>query len=311
MAVLSQLRYPTSRRAKLISGLLALIFFFFVATAIVAGILLVHIVLPARSPTPLNVDLLLGHPSKVIFPVSGSGTREGIFFPGLRGASTVVLCHGYSSQRADILTMVAALQDHHYNVFLFDFSGHGITPGTTSFGYREVKELEAAIQALAQRDDVDPVRFGVWGTDMGGYVALYAAISDQRIRALAVASVYEAPADMVVLQVDRTGLQVLPFVVPLCKFGFRMLNYSHRKEPPLVSGLARLQGVPKLFIEVRDQPQLDNSTKRLFSRVPDPRQQQAENTSYLEMSDEERHAYENMIVTFFLQSLPTNAPGGR
>jgi len=311
MAVLSQLRYPTTRRAKLISGLLALILFFLIATAIVAGTLLTRIVWPARTPAQLNVDLLLGHPSKLTFTVPGSGTREGIFFPGLRGAPTIVLCHGYSSQRADILTMVTALQEHHYNVFLFDFSGHGITPGLTTFGYKEAGELRAAIQTLAQRDDVDPMRFGVWGTDLGGYAALHEAISDAHIRALAVASVYEAPVDMVVLQVDRTGLQELPLVVPLCKFGFRMLNYRYRKEPPLVSGLERLHGVPKLFIEVRDELQLYNSTMRLFNRAPDPRQQLAETDSYVEMSDEERRAYENAIVTFFLQNLPTSATASR
>jgi pimeloyl-ACP methyl ester carboxylesterase len=311
MAVLSQLRYPTTRRAKLISGLLALILFFFVATAIVAGTLLTRIVWPARTPAQLNVDLLLGHPSKVAFSVPGNGTREGIFFPGLRGAPTIVLCHGYSSQRADILTMVTTLQDHHYNVFLFDFSGHGITPGLTTFGYKEVGELRAAIEALSQRDDVDPMRFGVWGTDLGGYTALYEATSDTRVRALAVASVYEAPVDMVVLQVDRTGLQALPLVVPLCKFGFRMLNYRYRKEPRLVAGLSRLQGVPKLFIEVHDERQLYDSTTRLFKSAPDPRQQLVENASYLEMSDEERHTYENAIVTFFLQNLPTTATVSR
>jgi pimeloyl-ACP methyl ester carboxylesterase len=311
MAVLSQLRYPTTRRAKLISGLLALILFFFVATAIVAGTLLARIVYPARTPAQLNIDLLLGHPSKVTFSVPGNGSREGIFFPGLRGAPTVVLCHGYSSQRADILTMVTALQEHHYNAFLFDFSGHGITPGTTTFGYEEVGELHAAIEALAQRDDVDRMRFGVWGTDVGGYTALYEASSDARVRALAVASVYEAPVDMVILQVDRTGLQKLPLVVSLCKFGFRMLNYRYRKEPPLVAGLGHLQGVPKLFIEARDEPQLYNSTMRLFSRSPDPRQQLPENVGYLQMSDEERQAYENAIVTFFLQNLPTTATAAR
>jgi pimeloyl-ACP methyl ester carboxylesterase len=311
MAVLSQLRYPTTRRAKLISGLLALVLFFFVATAIVAGTLLVRIVWPTRTPAQLNVDLLLGHPSKLTFNVSGAGAREGIFFPGLRGAPTIVLCHGYSSQRADILTMVTALQEHHYNVFLFDFSGHGITPGLTSFGYKEVGELSAAIQALAQRDDVDQMRFGVWGADLGGYTALYQATSDARIRALVVASVYEAPMDMVVFQVDRSGLQRLPLVVPLCKLGFRMLNYRYRKEPPLVSKLDRLRGIPKLFVEVRDESQLYNSTMRLFNLAPDPRQQLVENASYLEMSDEERHEYENAIVTFFLQNLPASPAATR
>src|SRR5579863_7376432 len=64
---------------------------------------------------------LPGRPDEVTFEVpNGLGTREGWFFPGLRGAPTIILCHGYGSSRGELLTIVSTLQDHQFNVFVFD-----------------------------------------------------------------------------------------------------------------------------------------------------------------------------------------------
>jgi len=92
---------------------------------------------------------------------AGAGIPGGLVFPGLRGAPTILLCHGYESSRGELLTLVSALQDHQYNAFVFDFAAHGGNPGLTTLGYREADELRAAIETLAARSDVDPQRFGV------------------------------------------------------------------------------------------------------------------------------------------------------
>ncbi len=159
MAVLSELRYPTTRLAKVFSALLALLLFALISISTISGFLLYQILRPARNPASFDLSVMMGHPATFSFPVAGGAQREGWLFPGLRGAPTVVVCHGYLSQRADVLTLVTALQDHQFNVFLFDFSGHGTSLGLTSLGYRETDELHAAVQALSTRDDVDPAEF--------------------------------------------------------------------------------------------------------------------------------------------------------
>ena len=82
------------------------------------------------------------------------------------------MCHGYLSQRAEVLTLVSALQDHQFNVFRFRFHGAWDGAGSHDAGLSRDAELEAAIQALSTRDDVDPKRFGLWGVNLGGFVAL-------------------------------------------------------------------------------------------------------------------------------------------
>src|SRR5580700_12296710 len=102
MAVFSELRYPTTRLAKVFSSLLAIILFAFVAIAMISGFLLYQILRPARSPATFDLTVMMGHPSAVSFPIADGSSRDGWFFPGRRGAPTVIVCHGYLSQRADV-----------------------------------------------------------------------------------------------------------------------------------------------------------------------------------------------------------------
>jgi pimeloyl-ACP methyl ester carboxylesterase len=304
MAALPDLRYPLSRLAKVLSGLLALLMFGVVSICTVSGFLVYQILRPARNPATFDLSVMMGHPTTFSFPVADGTTREGWLFPGLRGAPVIVVCHGYLAQRADVLTLVTALQDHQFNVFLFDFSGHGTSPGHTTLGYQETSELRAAVEAISTRDDVDARRIGLWGVDMGGYAALEEAASDPRVVALAVDDVYDDPRTMLQIEIAKSGLTVLPEVSRVSDFAFRMWNYSFRNEPPVSTRMARIPGVPKLFIETDDRPALATETVKLFAKAPDPKLLQRERLSYRDMSDDDRKSYESQIVNFFLQNIP-------
>jgi len=303
MAIFAELRYPTTAFAKVASGILALILFLIVGAAVISGLELRQIIKPARNPATVDLNVTMGHPTTFTFPVDG-GQREGWFFPGFQGAPTIIVCHGYTSQKLDVLTLVTALQDQQYNVFVFDFAGHGANSSATTLGYRESEELRAAVNALAGRSDVDPRRFGIWGKDLGGYAALEVAEADTRVVAIAVDSVYDDPTDMVRLQVKQSGMGVLPLVSRLCVLGFRLVNYPYRQEPPVSAHLGRLQNTAKLFIQSEDQPLLAYSTFQIFQKSPEPRRQEIDRVSYSEMNEDDRKTYENMVSSFFLSALP-------
>jgi predicted alpha/beta-fold hydrolase len=159
---------------------LAVVFFAVLATMAIAGFLVYRIVKPQRTSSEINMASFPGRPETLDFEVPGLGKREGWFFPGLRGAPTVLLLHGYESSRGELLTLVSALQDHQYNVFVFDFAAHGANDGVTTLGYREADEVRAAVDLVAARIDVDPTRFGLWGYNLGAYAALREAEGDKR-----------------------------------------------------------------------------------------------------------------------------------
>jgi pimeloyl-ACP methyl ester carboxylesterase len=311
MSILYDLRYPTKLYAKLLTALLALVCFAVLATTVIAGFLVYRIVKPQRTSSEIDMESFPGKPDLVDFTVSGLGTRHGWFFPGLRGAPTIILCHGYGSSRGELLTLVSALQDHQYNVFVFDFAAHGGNAGITTFGFREADEARAAADTVAARNDVDPARLGLWGYNLGAYAALREAENDHRIRAIVLDSVYDLPEQMVKIGVERNGLGGFPLMVRSAEFSFTWLNYKYREDPPLSKKLNTLAGIPKLFIEASDDPELAGITRQMYLQAPEPRDQvMISHGNFVSMDDNDKRDYENRVVSFFLLKLPaTVAPG--
>ena len=305
MSYFSQIRYPTAWYGKIVIAVLALIFFVFLGTAAISAYAVYRIITPEQSHSDINLQNFPGHPEKLPYSVAGEGQRDGWFFPGLKTAPSIILCPGYQSSRGELLTLASALQDHQYNVMLIDFSGQGSSGGQSTLGFKEVGELRAAMDAAANRGDVDAEHFGIWGANIGAYVALSGAASDHRVRAVAVESPYDHPKDMLGLQVNRMGLGSLPLVTKMAQMGFGWLNPIYRNVPPLKVRVQKLSGVAQLYMVSADDPVLANSTRDLFQISPPPHElADLAHGNYAGMMDEEKHAYENRIVSFFLVNLP-------
>jgi pimeloyl-ACP methyl ester carboxylesterase len=87
----------------------------------------------------------------------------------------IVLCHGFGGNK-NIRDFVALAQDlsQLFTVYTFDFRGHGLSPGCSTFGYLEVYDLKAMAD-LARSDGNR--RLAAIGFSMGGVVAMrYAAL---------------------------------------------------------------------------------------------------------------------------------------
>jgi hypothetical protein len=215
------------------------------------------------------------------------------------------LCHGYGSSRGELLTLVAALQDHQYNVFVFDFAAHGANSGITSFGYHESDEVRAAIDELAKRNDVDPEHFGLWGYNLGAYAALRDAENDKRVRALILDSVYDSPEEMVKIGVEKEGLSGIPLMARSAEVSFGWINHRYSSDKGLTWKLGTLAGVPKLFIEAADDPELAGITQKMFKNAPEPKEQVTiPHGNFVNMEDADKRAYENRVVSYFLLRLP-------
>jgi pimeloyl-ACP methyl ester carboxylesterase len=204
------------------------------------------------------------------------------------------------------------LQDHQYNVFIFDFAAHGANGGISTLGYREVEEVRAAVDLLAARPDLDATRFGMWGYNLGAYAALREAEYDKRIRALVMDSVYDQPAQMVKVGVERNGLGGFPLMVRSAQFSFEYLNYAHRDDPPVSGKLLALAGVPTLYIQALDDPELAETTRQMFLKAPEPREQVIiPHGNFVGLNDDDKRTYENRVVSFFLVRLPAVGRAGR
>jgi uncharacterized protein len=307
MNILYEFRHPTRWYSKLVAAILALTFFTLLAAAIIAGYMVYRVVVPVSADTAIDLTNFPGHPEEIKYSLPGGEARTGWFFPGLTSAPTVVLCPGYQISRGESLPLAAAIQDHGYNVFLFDIEGSGSKQFST-LGFSETGELRAAMAVVSRRDDLDRSRFGLWGIDLGGYVALAVAESDPRVKALAVESVYDHPQDMAAILIDRQGVASLPLLGSFARKGFYWLHYPQRQTPPISANLDRLAGVAKLFLTSAAEPALTQSTQQIFRQAPDPKEiVELLHGQYSGLVDEEKRSYENRLVSFFLTNLPLDA----
>ena len=303
MGIASEIKHPSTWHAQFAIALVALAIFAFLLTVAVSGFLVYRMVNPVHSRTDVNLQNFPGHPEKLAF-TAGGAQRDGWFFPGRKNAPSVVLCPGYESSRGELLTLASALQDQQYNVLIVDFSGQGSNGGRSTLGFEEVGELKAAMDAVARRGDVDIDHFGLWGANMGAYVALAEASNDKRVHAIVADSPYAHPNDMVALQVSRSGLASVPLVTKMSQTIFDWMNGPYRKTPSLTAQIGKLSGVAQLYLDSPEDPKLAASTAALFRISPPPHElADLAHGNYAGMADQEKHDYENRIVSFFLLNL--------
>ena len=134
-------------------------------------------------------------------------TLSGWYIPSTNRAA-VVLLHGASSTRSNVLNHAAVLAHHGYGVLLFDARGHGRSGGRAmDFGWYGDKDVAAAVGYLRGRPDVDRERIGAVGMSMGGEEVIGAMAGDPRIKvAVAEGATNRAFADKAWLS-DEYGLR--------------------------------------------------------------------------------------------------------
>jgi len=116
---------------------------------------------------------------------AADGTRLSGWFAPSTGGPVVILLHGASSTRADVMPEAAVLAEAGYAVFAFDARGHGRSDGRAmELGWGGDADVSSAIDVLVDRFGADPGRVALYGASMGGEVALGAAARDERIAAV-------------------------------------------------------------------------------------------------------------------------------
>ena len=82
----------------------------------------------------------------------------------------VLICNGNAGDRSHRLDLGLALAERGYAILLFDYRGYAGNPGSPSeTGLRA--DARAAVEALAERAEVDPARIAYFGESLGAAVA--------------------------------------------------------------------------------------------------------------------------------------------
>lgn len=200
------------------------------------------LVTPGRRHDPARPEVEPG-PWEPIATQAADGTRlAGALrqVPGTDGR-TVLLLHGFGEDRAALFDRAQALAERGLNVALLDSRGRGASGGfCCSFGGREADDLRAWVNCLTDR--LGPTAWlAAWGRSMGAAVALRAATTEPRLRALILEACYDdlTPTVAAWLALARLPRWLAP---PMLARAGRIAGVSLTRPRPL--DLAPLARVP-------------------------------------------------------------------
>lgn len=108
----------------------------------------------------------------------------GWYIPG-KNYKTVILMHGASSSKSNLLDHAKFLSDAGYNTFLLDAHGHGDSGGRNmEYGWNSANDVTTVINWLQKQPELKKNSIGLLGLSMGAEGALSTAASDKRVKAV-------------------------------------------------------------------------------------------------------------------------------
>jgi len=157
-----------------------------------AALLALYVVMPftggmmtTHAPRWEIQESSLGIPHEEV-RIDASGGREltAWYVPSRNGAALLV-GHGSGGSRERVLEEIRMLARHGYGVLAFDLFGNGESSGhSNGLGDNAQPAVDAALDWLSSRSDVDPDRIGAFGSSLGGEVLLEATAREPRLRAV-------------------------------------------------------------------------------------------------------------------------------
>src|SRR5579863_2682604 len=257
---------------RIVFGALTLVLAVLCVLAGVAGFFTFRIVTQNNQTESVNPTTFIDPNYEALtFSNPTSGEHEGWLLRGLKGAPVIILCPGYNSNRADLLSLGVVLQENHFNVYAFNFNGPGTRGTFSNLGIDQAQDVKSAIDALTKHAGINPHRAGLFGSTTGGYAALLAAQDSTVVKALAVDSVYDKPVQLFDAQLDDLMGGPSTLFRSLADREFQLLNWR-TKIPPVRANLSKLANIPKLFISGQETPTLASLTEDLYNAAPDPKQ---------------------------------------
>jgi pimeloyl-ACP methyl ester carboxylesterase len=165
--------------------------------------------------------------------------------PGPSGP-TVVLVHGWSSNKSDLLDRAAILHGQ-YNLLMLDLRNHGQSEASdTTHGVREAGDLRAMLDWLAETKA--PESIVTLGVSMGGATALVEAAADERIDGVIIESTHATLANAVQARLEGGGY---PLSIPgnwAALLGALMRTGVDMSSADPMQAVARLDQRPILII---------------------------------------------------------------
>jgi fermentation-respiration switch protein FrsA (DUF1100 family) len=222
-----------------------------------------------------------------------------------KSRGTIIYLHGVGDCKIAGVTFARSLYDKGFNIFLYDSREHGESEGYyCTYGFYEKHDVSAVISYLQSRTDVKIGKIGVFGTSMGGAVAILAAAIDHRIAAVISEGTYTTLRVVFVDYQKRIIKLPWHFLRNIALVQSQKLaNFKARLVAP-VEDIKRVH-VPILIVHGKNDSFIKSDySKLLYDAANEPKYllliEGADHNNVWEIGDE---VYENSVTSFFEKHL--------
>jgi len=183
---------------------------------------------PGKWPVEFTPESFKLKYESVTFESSDGLNLKAWFIPSDKSNNTIIVMHGYPTNKADVLPFSMFLLKK-FNVFLFDFRSFGESEGSyTTVGFKEVNDLDGAVNYLENRKDVKNI--GALGFSLGGSVAIMNKNND--IKAIVSDSAYSNLNNMIESMYKNFYFLKYPFVQLTRIYGKMFFNVDLKDVSP-------------------------------------------------------------------------------
>ncbi|UII25165.1 alpha/beta hydrolase [Fulvivirga maritima] len=146
---------------------------------------------------PKNTEVPYNPYETIVFE-SNDLALEGWYIPARRSKGTVIMFHGYISDKSRLIAKSKKFHKMGFNTFLVDFMGSGGSEGhQTTLGYYEADQVKAAYDIIKARKNESKII--LFGTSMGA-ASIMKAMKDHQLNAQSI--ILEAPFDSMLEAVE-------------------------------------------------------------------------------------------------------------
>lgn len=222
-----------------------------------------------------------------------------------KARGTIIFLHGVGDCKIAGVPFALSLYNRGFNIFLYDSRQHGESEGYyCTYGFYEKHDVSAVISYLQSRTDFKIGKIGIFGTSMGGAVAIQAAAIDPRIACVVSEGSYTALRIVFVDYQKRIIKLPWHFLRNIALVHSQKLaNFKARLVAP-IEDIKRVH-VPVLIVHGRNDSFIKSDySNMLYEAANKPKQLLLiEGADHNDVWDIGGEMYENSIASFFKEYL--------
>jgi fermentation-respiration switch protein FrsA (DUF1100 family) len=218
---------------------------------------------------------------------------------------TIIFLHGVGDCKIAGIAFARALYDKGFNIFLYDSRQHGESEGSyCTYGFYEKYDVSEVIRYLRSRKEKEIGKIGLFGTSMGGAVAIQASAINSHISAVVSECSYTALRIVFVDYQKRIIKLPWHFLRNIALVqSQKIANFKARLVSP-VEDIKRVH-VPILIVHGKNDSFIKSEYSRLlYDAANKPKQLLLiENAGHNDVWEVGGTAYKDSVASFFKEHL--------